>query len=138
MSDMQDALKAALHDHVFRTGTMTKPTEVWLGLFTTPPAKDGTGGTEVSTVDTGYGRVQCGPLDANWDTPDAAGKSVSLVDFTFAQPTGAWGEVTHWGVFTAETAGTCWSVTELTASKTIDENDLPPKFSAGDLSLTWL
>lgn len=137
MSSMQNVLKAALHNHVFRTQSMAKYASLWLALYTVKPDKDGAGGTEVSTTDTGYGRVQCGPLDANWDVPDSNGRSVSLVDFSYQQPTGAWGTVVFWGICDAETGGNILVVEDLLVPKPVTDQDLPPKFAAGDLAFTW-
>ena len=134
---MQAYLKTLLTDYLLRTSTTTKPTALYLCLFTVKPDADGANGTEVSITDTGYARVSVGPLDANWSTPDAGGTSESLVSFTFAAPTADWGTVVAWGIADADTAGNLLIVEDLDTSVEIVNGSLTPLFPPGYLTITW-
>ena len=103
MSAMSDYLEGKLIDHIFRTGSFTKPTTLAVGLFTAAPSDSG-GGTEVTGGS--YARATLNPLDANWAAPSAGnGVTSNLAAITFPTPTGNWGTVTHFGVFDATSSG---------------------------------
>lgn len=137
MTNATDYLEGELAKHLLRTGTFTKPSSIWIGLFTDTP-DDAGAGTEISITDTGYGRVQCGPADASWSAPAGGnGASVNLVDFQYDSPTGDWGEITSFGIFDAETGGNVLITEDLLVAKTVSSGDLAPKFAAGDLTITF-
>jgi hypothetical protein len=135
MSSMQNYLKAQLHDHVFRTGSFTKPSGLYLALFTVKPGKDGAGGTEVSGGN--YSRISCGPLDANWSAPDSAGESANLVKFEFPEPDADWGLLTSWGIADAASAGNFLIVEDLEVQTQVYSYNLSPQFPIGFLTFTW-
>lgn len=138
MSDASDYLEEQLGTHLLRTGSFTKPSSIWLALFTVKPDDDGTNGTEVSITSTGYGRVQCGPADASWSAPAGGnGKFINLLDFQFGSPSGDWGDIVAFGIYDAETGGNFLIADDLLVPKTISAGDLAPKFAAGDLSITF-
>lgn len=108
--------------------TATRPTERYVGLFTTPTGETG-GGTEVS----GGAYVR-----------EVASFSVSGTDPTKAENTGAiefptasatWGEVTHIGLFDAASGGNMLVHAPLDVPKTIGEGDVF-RIPAGDLEIT--
>ncbi len=83
----------------------TAPTTVYVALFTTAPADDGTGGTEVSggsyarasiTTSSGWSAVSTGT------TPHTISNGGVV---TFATPTANWGTVVAIGIYDASTAG---------------------------------
>jgi hypothetical protein len=120
--------------HLFRTGSFTKPSALWVALFTVAPTDAG-GGTEVSGGS--YARVQRNPLDANWAEPAAGdGETSNVADITFPSATANWGTVVAFGIFDASTSGNMLVWATLAGSRTINSGDAPAKFSAGDLTVT--
>ena len=108
--------------------TATRPTQWYVGLFTTATGETG-GGTEVSGGD--YVR-------------EAASFSVSGTDPTKAENTGAiefptasdnWGEITHIGLFDAASGGNMLVHAPLNVAKTIGTGDVF-RIPAGDLEIT--
>lgn len=76
----------------------------YLGLFTTLPADDGTGGVEVTGGS--YARKVLAPSDFG----AASGSGPSLITnsgaaLSFVTPTADWGTVVGWGIFDASSAG---------------------------------
>ena len=111
----------------------------WLGLFTTKPGSDGTGGVEVSSTGTNYSRVEIHSLMT------ASGRSaVNSADINFnaainpsdpdAQTGADWGTITAFGLFTSRTGSTLYAWGELDSSVTVStQNTL--HFLAGDFEL---
>ena len=125
MGSMQNYLKQKLNSHLLRSTAYTRPSALYLALFTTKPDKDGANGTEVPAPRrTAYGRVACGPLDANWSDPDANGKSLNLVDFVFDTPTLDWGTPVAFGIADASTGGNFLIVEDL--ARAIERADRQP------------
>ena len=134
MSNATDYLEGELIRHLFRTGSMTKPAQLHIGLFTAPPNDAGAGGTEVSGGS--YARVQVNPGDANWSAPAGGNGTTSNVGtITFPTPTAPWGIVTHFGVFDAATGGNLLIAAALQVAKTIETGDGVP-FPPGSLTVT--
>lgn len=134
MSAKSDYLENEIIKHIFRTGSFTKPTGLYVGLFTAAPSDAG-GGTEVSGGS--YARVQHGPSDATWAATNGTnGQTSNVGDVTFPAPTANWGQATHFGIFDAPTAGNLLYQGPLTTPKTINNGDPAPKFTAGSLVIT--
>ena len=114
------------------SGTALPNTPTHIGLFTTIPADDGTGGVEVSGGS--YARQAFARNGTNWGTSAAGAPSTiqSLVDITFPEATALWGTVVAWGYFTALSAGTLLFFGALDTNKLIDTGDTA-KFTAGNL-----
>lgn len=135
MSAMSDYLEVELRKHIFRTGSFTKPTVLAVGLFTAAPSDSG-GGTEVSGGS--YARVQRDPLDANWTGASSTdGLTDNAAALTFPAPTANWGQVTHFGIFDATSAGNLLFWGALTTPKTINNGDPAPSFATGALDITF-
>lgn len=130
-----DYTEAEILKHLLRTGSMTKPSNIYVALFTSSPTDAGTGGAEVANG-IGYARVLYGPGDAYWSAPSASGQSSNVSDITFGVPTGTWGEITAVGLYDASSGGSLLVVGALTTSRTVSNNDPAPKFLAGDLVIT--
>jgi hypothetical protein len=132
---MSDYLEGELIKHIFRTGSFTKPSALYVALFTAAP-NDAGGGTEVTGGS--YARAQLDPADANWAAP-AAGNGVTsnAAAITFPAPTANWGSVTHFAVMDASTAGNMLFHGALSASKTVNNGDPAPEFAIGDLTVTF-
>ena len=135
MSAMSDYLENQLIDHLFRTGTFGKPAAIYLALFTVAPSDSG-GGTEVTGGS--YARVAVTQADANWNAPTAGdGLTDNVSDITFPVPTANWGTVVAFGIFDASSAGNLLIHGSLGTSKTVNNGDPAPRFSAGDLDITF-
>lgn len=134
MSQMSDYLEGKLIDHIFRTGSFTKPTTLAVGLFTAAPSDSG-GGTEVTGGS--YARATLNPLDANWASPSAGNGYVSNAGtITFATPTAYWGVVTHFGLFDATTGGNLIIWGALAPASQINSGDVV-SFQPGMLAFTF-
>lgn len=97
------------------------PNPVYIGLFTTAPADDGSGGVEVSGGS--YARVSVANTDAEW--PAAAGGVKSNANvITFPTATAGWGLVTHFGIFDAAVAGNLLAFGALGASRNVLSSDV--------------
>jgi hypothetical protein len=110
---LSNYLETALLNHVFGGALYTRPTTLYLALFTADPG-DG-GGTEVSGGS--YAR-QSFTGTVSGDTFTAA----TISDFPVA--TGSWGTVTHAGIFDAVTGGNLLASGALAASRSIGNGDI--------------
>lgn len=118
-------LETELLDHVFANNAYTSPSAVYVGLFTTDPAEDGSG-TEVSGGS--YARQTASfTVSGNTATTDAA--------IEFPTATASWGTISHIGIYDALTTGNLLAYSALTASKTIDSGDVF-RIPAGDIDIT--
>lgn len=111
-------LERKLLDHAFRNVAYTQPTTVYVALFTTVPAGDGTGGTEVSGGS--YARQAIAFTAASGGAP-ASIPNTSLIQFPTA--TGNWGTIVGAGIYDASTGGNLLEMGPLTASKTVGTGD---------------
>lgn len=123
-----DYLENKLLDHQTGKTSYTMPS-VWVGLYTAAPSDAG-GGTEVS----GGSYARKSTAGADWNAA-SAGSTSNANAITFVTATGAWGTVTHFGLFDASTAGNLLRWAALGASKTIASGDTA-SFAAGALVLT--
>jgi hypothetical protein len=127
-------------DSQFGGGAITNvaPATWYLALSTTTPANDGTGFTE--PVGGSYARVAITNNATNWPaaaTADGVTKKTSGAKFTFPNPTGSWGAVTHWGLFLASTGGTPEWVGALDAPISPKSGNTPVEFDTASLSLVF-
>lgn len=135
MSAMSDYLEVELRKHIFRTGSFTKPTGLYIALLTAAPSDAG-GGTEVTGGS--YARVNLAPGDANWTAPDSTGGLTdNAVAITFPTPTANWGSITHFAIFDAASAGNMLFWGALTTPKTVNNGDPAPSFPVGALDITF-
>lgn len=136
MSSATDYLENQIGDHILRDATFTKPAALYIGLFTTLPSDDGTGGVEVSGGS--YARVAAGPGNATWDAPgDGSGRFSNAGTITFPAPTANWGTVVGFGLFDASTAGNLLIYNSLSASKVVNSGYDAPQFSPDTLGITF-
>jgi hypothetical protein len=109
----------------FTTGSPTRPTAWYVGLFTAAPSDTG-GGTEVSggsyarqaVTLTVSGNLATNGSAIEWPTASAG-----------------WGTITHVAIFDALTTGNMLVYAALTTSKTISTGDVL-RIPAGDLDIT--
>ena len=128
-----DYLEGQLIAHLFRTASFTKPSHLYIALFTAAPGESG-GGTEVSGGS--YARQQLDPLDATWAAPVSGdGTTSNVSDIVFPAPTANWGTIVSVGIFDASTSGNLLFYGSLTTSQTVSNGDGAPKFVASALSV---
>lgn len=104
-------------DALYGSGT---PATLYYGLYTSAPAADGSGGSEVSGGS--YARKAVTNNVTNF--PAAAGgvkQNATAIDFVTA--TALWGTVEAAGVFSAVSGGTPIQFGDLTTPRTIDSGD---------------
>ncbi|MGA0599024.1 phage tail fiber protein [Enterovirga sp. CN4-39] len=116
-----------LVDHLLGTTTFTKPTAVYLGLFTADPGEGATG-PEVAGL--GYARQAAQFSAANAGTA----RNTSLIVFPAATG-GAWGTITHFGIFDAATGGNLLVKGAFDSSRVIGDTDAL-LVNANDLAVT--
>lgn len=123
-------------DLFLKNTSYTPPTSLWVAMFTTVPALAGTGGTEVSTSGTNYGRVEI-LSSTGWTGPSGANKEYSnIADISFLVPTANWGTITGAGLYDASTGGNLTYVATLTTPKTVNNGDGAPRILAGQLRIS--
>jgi hypothetical protein len=142
MANATDYLENQLVDHIFRTNTFSKPTALYVALFTAAPDDTG-GGTEVSGG--GYARVQVGPSDTDWNATQGgtsgassgtSGLTDNANDIVFPDPTADWGTIVAFAIFDAATGGNMLIWGNLATNQTVNNGNPAPKFAAGDLDIT--
>lgn len=121
-----DYAENKLVDHALGTTTFTKPTAVYVALFTAAPTDAG-GGTEVSGGS--YARVVA--------TFSAASGGVASNSGTinFGTASASWGTLVAVGIFDASTAGNMIAWADLAANKTVASGDAF-QIDASSLSVT--
>jgi len=137
-----DALENLFIDHLFRSAAWAKPSALWIALFTSAPSDAG-GGIEVSSG--GYTRVNLPPGDGNWTATQGGATGVSNgtggmtsnnIAITFPAPSGDWGTVGWFGLFSLSSGGTLYVWDALLAARTILSGDPAPSFQPGSLQIT--
>lgn len=123
---LTDYAETQMGTWAFTDGTVTRPTAWYIGLFTAAPGEDAAG-TEVTA--TGYAREQV----ALEETEDA-GVFENDAEVAFGPLGEDAGEVTHWGIFDAETSGHLWAYCELPTPQSLWNGDTAT-FAAGALEV---
>lgn len=122
---------------LFRNGTFTKPSNVYISLHSANPTDAGTG-TELSGG--GYARVAVSnTVTTNFNAPaDNAGaqRITNAVEFTFPESTGAQGTATHFGIWTASSGGNLLYHGALGTSRAIDSAGITIRIPAGSLAIS--
>lgn len=134
-------LENKLIDHIFRGLTYTPPTTVYAALFTSDPLDDNSG-DEVTGG--GYARVAVACSTSTWKSTNGLtsgassgtlGTTSNAGAITFPTPTGAWGTVTHLGIFDAPSGGNLLAYGALTSQKIVGGGDPAPSFQAGTVEV---
>lgn len=128
MAALSDYAEKLLLDWMMTTGSATRPTAWYVALYTAAPSDSG-GGTEVSG--SGYSRQSVTLAAAS--TPGGTTSNTNAVSFTASG--GAFGTVTHIGIFDASTGGNLLWHGAMTASKAVADGDTL-EFSIGNIDLT--
>lgn len=124
---MSNYLENKLVDHTLGTTAYTKPTNVYLALYTSDPT-DANTGTEVSG--SGYARQLI-----TWNAA-SSGSSTNNTAETFSASGGSWGTVTHIGIFDALTGGNLLLYANLTTSRPVNDGD-SLLFAVGSITVTY-
>ena len=128
MAALSDHAEKLLLDWMMTTGSATRPTAWYVGLFTVAPSDSG-GGTEIS----GNGYAREAVTFAAASTPGGTTSNTGDVSFTAAG--GNWGTITHIGIHDAVSSGNLLWHGAMTASKTVNDGDTL-EFSIGNIDLT--
>lgn len=113
------------------TDMPTAPTTVYVGLSTANPGEDGSSMTEPAALD-GYGRVAV-TFAAVQQGADAATMSNDAA-VAFGPASANWGDITHFAIFDAATAGNMLRHSALSAPVTINSGD-SATFAVGALTI---
>lgn len=115
----------------------TPPASIFVSLFTSAPALDGTGGTEVSNSGTGYARVAIAA--GGWSGPSGGNlENSNSSDIQYATPTANWGTINAAGLYDSAIGGSnnLLFIAYLTTPKVVNNGDGAPKILAGQLRIT--
>jgi len=120
MTALSTYAERKLLDHVFKNTSFTSP-QAHIGLFTSDPT-DSASGTEVSG--NGYARIR---IDNKMSSATASSDNSQITNssvITFAAADGgAFGTITHIGIFDASSSGNLLAHGALAASKVISDGD---------------
>lgn len=123
-----DFSESLVLNFLLTTNTITRPTQFYVGLFTTATGETG-GGTEITGGD--YVREEAS-FNVSGTAPTSA---VNTAAIEFPTATANWGEITHIGLFDAASAGNMLVHASLDVAKTISIGDVF-RIPAGDLEIT--
>ena len=129
MSSFTDYTENLALTYLFNTGSVTRPTAWFVGLFTAAPSDTG-GGTEVTG--NGYARVSAGTISGSGTATTFT--NAAAIEFAAASG-GNWGTIGWAGIYTASTGGTLLAWAPLTTSKAINDGDIF-RIPASSLSIT--
>ena len=130
MSSFTDYTENLVLTWLMTTGSATRPTAWYVGLFTAAPSDTG-GGIEVSG--SGYARASTGTITVSGTNPTNA-TNAAAIEFAAASG-GDWGEITHAAIFDALTGGNMLAWAALSTARTINDGDVL-RIPAGDLDIT--
>lgn len=125
-----DYLEARLLDHLLGDPSYSPPGTLYVGLFTTEPTDDGSGGVEAS----GGSYARIATTAADWGAASGGSKANSSA-LTFPTPSSSWGTVVAFGLWDALTSGNLLAVGQLATSRLVNVGR-PPQFRVGDLLIS--
>lgn len=119
-------------DHMLKVATWTAPTNAYVGLFTSDAGLDSnTSGSWTEVSGGAYARVDASAAYGS----ASAGSTANTAELSFPTATAPWGDVTHWALLDAATAGNVLFWSALTGGgRTVQTGD-GPRFAIGDLTL---
>lgn len=118
---------ATLDNH-FGKAAYAVPANIYVGLSTADPTKDGSGIAEPSGG--GYARVSTAAAD--WNAA-AAGVLDNANAVTFPAPSGSWGSPAYFTLHDAAAAGNLLAYGALETVQAVGLGSTAPSFAAGDL-----
>jgi hypothetical protein len=129
MSSFSDYTENLVLTYLFTTGSATRPTAWYVGLFTAAPSDTG-GGTEVTG--NGYARVVTGTISGSGTATTFT--NAAAIEFAAASG-GNWGTIGWAGIFDASTGGNLLAWAPLTTSRVINDGDVF-RIPASSLTIT--
>lgn len=129
MSSFTNYTENLLLNYLLTANAVTRPTQWYVGLFTSAPSDTG-GGTEVSG--SGYTRMSTGTMTISGTATSAV--NAAAIEFPAASG-GNWGAITHAAILDASTSGTMLAWAPLTVGRTINDGDVF-RFPASSLTVT--
>lgn len=134
-----DTRKQLIADSQFGgNATSWAPGTWYLGLSTTTPNADGSNFTE--PFGGSYARVAISNNSTNFPAATSSNGVTSKTNgakFTFPNPTGLWGAITWYGLFTSSSGGTPEYFAALDTPVTVQNGNTPVEFDVGNLVLSW-
>ena len=118
MSSFSDYTENLVLTYLFTTGSATRPTAWYVGLFTAAPSDTG-GGTEVTG--NAYARVVTGTISGSGTATTFS--NAAAIEFAAASG-GNWGPIGWAGVFDAVSGGNLLAWAPLTTSRVINDGDV--------------
>lgn len=135
MAGKSDYLENEILDHVIGASAYTAPATLYIGLATAAITDATTGSTVTEADYTGYARVSVTNNATNFPAASGGAKS-NANEIAFPEKTGGADDVvTYAFVADAATLGNILYWAALSASKTIQDGDVP-RFVAGDLDFS--
>lgn len=141
---LTDYAENRIVDALMRGQSLGAPATWYVGLLTSA-CSDSSAGTEVSGGS--YARVAVTASLTQWAGTQSAGSTSASsgtggqtsnnAAITFPAPTAPWGSVTHFALYDSPSGGNQWVCQSLTTSKTVNNGDAAPSFSAGALTVTF-
>lgn len=132
---MSDYVGNMILSAIFRLGTFTPPTHMYIALLLKYPDPTDTGSTIVEPSGGAYARTQIDPSTLNWAAPNAK-TLFSSADIAFPQASGAnWGTIVGAAWVDASSGGNLWFFAELEPPTVINDGDPPLPFKKGQLEV---
>lgn len=128
-------LRDAVLNHLLRTASLSKPTNVYLALFTADPTSAGSLTNELPIGVGGYARAAVTVGDAQWSAPATSGDYRATMNnnvISMGTASANLGTVTHVALMDAATAGNMLWYDALDTARTINNGD-PIQVAAGAL-----
>lgn len=131
MGSFSDFWEDETIDHLFKTGSYTAPTNIYIALCTSTVLDSSTGGALPGEVSGGaYARKVCN----TWDAASGGATENTQVE-EFAQATASWGTLTHFALCDHSSTGNMLAHGALGAAKNVASGDTA-KFATGDIDVT--
>ncbi len=124
---LTNAFETSTLQYLLTTGSVTRPTAWYIGLFTSDPTDTGAAGTEVSGFD--YARTA-----ATFTVTGDTATNSSAVEFPAAVG-GNWGTIGWIGIMDASSGGNMIIHSALDVAKAINDGDVF-RIPTGDLDIT--
>lgn len=131
-----DYLEDMILNTLFRGGTFTKPATVFVSLHSADPTDAGTG-AELSGG--GYARVPITNVAGSFSAPANVAGSQQIKnsgEISFNESSGAQGNATHFGIWTAATGGGLLYHGNLNTSRNVDAAGITIKIPANNLTIS--
>jgi hypothetical protein len=140
MAGKSTYLARAILNHVFRTTSYSKPSNVYISLHSADPTDANTTATELTIGTGGYARATVAVADAQWTAPASSGTDELITNantISFGTASATWNSgnpITHFGIYDASTSGNLMYSGALGTSRTVLSGD-PVSVAAGALSI---